>query len=444
MEICNKDKSNDYTQELSCTDKFNMLFSELEDCDEDEQRKKIIEEMNGIIEEMSETMLYHAISEELFNKINNLIEEKKLSMENAILLLKHIGYSKVLNGVSNDIFDKCLLSKRIQRIIFEEDKKKGGKKENLLGDLCVCYIMLYEHFIDDKLLVICVLRLLKIALKKEEDEITQKEVEMALIALNSIKFFNCKFEKGQFLNEIEGIVQYHQEHHNLTRIAYLSAWQFLIYRFFNDKSLNDVIVNELHFVGEARRELEEQKKYVDWKRKEDENEKETKEEFIFSEWIGTLDYFFISCSSWNEEYVELIRSFVQIYQAAKEKSREISYWCICSLRNAAKNEAIKVEDLLESGAVGAVLEGMQQPTLNDKIAFNGLKFLIRVSRRLKEKEKEEMEEEERKATKRKVFEKLEEEGYEDVITCFHEIIDFLSKRNYHKLSLNLSDYFVYI
>ncbi|KAH7821033.1 uncharacterized protein MONOS_17783 [Monocercomonoides exilis] len=99
---------------------------------------------------------------------------------------------------------------------------------------------------------------LKVALKKEESEEIQKEVEIALLSLSNIGY--CKVRQEQYYFEIKEILKYHQEHHNLTHLAYQSAWQFFIYRFFNDNSLEDTISNELHFGREATRELEELEK----------------------------------------------------------------------------------------------------------------------------------------------------------------------------------------
>ncbi|KAH7815285.1 uncharacterized protein MONOS_14068 [Monocercomonoides exilis] len=87
------------------------------------------------------------------------------------------------------------------------------------------------------------------------NEEVQKEVEMTLLALGNIWQWN-KVNKEQYLIEIKSIIQHHQEHHNLTRIGYQSAWEFLIKRFSKEKMLEDVIEKELHFVREARRELE--------------------------------------------------------------------------------------------------------------------------------------------------------------------------------------------
>ncbi|KAH7816636.1 uncharacterized protein MONOS_2923 [Monocercomonoides exilis] len=435
------------------------LTEKFTNCDGNEQRKKIIE-MDTIMNVMSEKEIEYVFTEELYDEIDKIIEEKKLSMENAILLLKHIGYSKVLNGVSNDIFDESLLSKRIQRIIFKEDKKIGGKKENLLGDLCVCYVMLYAFSMPKKLLVVCVPRLLKIALKKEKDEITQKEVEMALMALSYIKDSEWKFEKGQFLHEIEEIVQYHQEHHNLTRLAYQSAWQFLINRFYEDitnksfiaiklrharvGSLEDVIVNELHFVREARRELEELMKCVNWKKKENSNEErkiKAKEEHTLMRWIFKLGSYLEYCQLWNGEYSGLVDSIAHVLRAAQDNFRDISSWCIYSLRNMEENESANVDDLLKIGVVDVFLEEIQLPTLREECAEAYIDFFEGICERLREKMKDEKGEAHKKEVKRKIFDKMEEEGYEDCISGLL-VFNFNEMLEENILDFEIEDYFV--
>ncbi|KAH7819317.1 uncharacterized protein MONOS_9719 [Monocercomonoides exilis] len=183
------------------------LFYELEDCPEIEQKVKILE-MNEMVDEMDEEEFRQVFTVELFNRIDQMIEEKKLSFEKSAVLLKQA-----------------------------------------------------------------------VALKKEESEEAQKEVEMALLALSCIND-NDFLEQKLYLNEIREIIQYHQECRNLSHLAYQSAWKFLMGRFYESKSLEGLIVNELHFVREARRELEDLTRRVDWKKKEVERGKETKEEHI--------------------------------------------------------------------------------------------------------------------------------------------------------------------
>eukprot|EP00770_Monocercomonoides_exilis_P015799 MONOS_15750.1-p1 / transcript=MONOS_15750.1 / gene=MONOS_15750 / organism=Monocercomonoides_exilis_PA203 / gene_product=unspecified product / transcript_product=unspecified product / location=Mono_scaffold01340:8557-9900(-) / protein_length=312 / sequence_SO=supercontig / SO=protein_coding / is_pseudo=false len=303
--------------ETDNTKTFTELFSELEHYDEDKQRKKI-GETNEIIDGMNEEEFESVFTEEPFNKMHEMIEEKKMSMENAILLLKHAGYSNVLKN---------------------------------------------------------------------------------------------NFKKELFFNEIKEIIKHHQEHHNLTQLAYQSAWQFLIDRFFKDKDLEIVIVNELHLAREAARELEELMKCIDWKKKEEEMSKEeAKEEFALMRRAKTCAIYFQCCTLWNEEFVKFINSIVQVYRAAKDNHRGISDWCIYSLRNAAKNRVAKVEDLLKSGAIDAVLEEIQQSTFKDKILRKYFHFFMNISERLKEIIDDEVEEAKRKEVKKKSFEKMEENG----------------------------------
>eukprot|EP00770_Monocercomonoides_exilis_P009391 MONOS_9346.1-p1 / transcript=MONOS_9346.1 / gene=MONOS_9346 / organism=Monocercomonoides_exilis_PA203 / gene_product=unspecified product / transcript_product=unspecified product / location=Mono_scaffold00382:38211-39334(+) / protein_length=348 / sequence_SO=supercontig / SO=protein_coding / is_pseudo=false len=333
---------------------------------------------------------------------------------------------------------------RIKRMIFEEnEKKKEERNENLLTDLYECYLLL-DFVFSLELLSICVPRLVKVASSKEKSEDNQKEVETALFTLSCIGKWN-DVGKILFLEEINEIIQYNQEHRNLTRLAYQSAWQFLIDRLDNFKSLKEIIANELHFVKEARRELEELLKCVDWKRKkEDGGGKEAKEEFVLLRWLQILDLCFFLCKFWNEEYAGLIDSIARVLRATKENNREICFYCIYSFKLATENKVVKVEDLLNGGAVDAVLEEILQSMLIDKIALSSLKYMNSISERLKDEANDEKGKEERKIMKKKVIEKMEEEGYEDVIVSFHEKLPFLCRNNYHQLSLDISDYFVNI
>ncbi|KAH7828041.1 uncharacterized protein MONOS_9338 [Monocercomonoides exilis] len=211
---------------------------------------------------------------------------------------------------------------------------------------------------------------------------------------------------------------------------------------FEQDRLEDTVANELHFVGEAARELEELARCIDWKKKEEMNKEEAKEEFALTKWDETIVIYFFRCELWNEELVELFRSMVRVFRAARENKREISYKCIYTLRNAAERRVVKVEDLLKGEAVDAVLEEIQRQTLNEGRTNECFQFFMNVSRKLKEKTDNKMEEEERRSTKMEIFEKLEEEGYEDTITSFHKIFDFLYGRYCRGLTLKISDYLV--
>ncbi|KAH7825920.1 uncharacterized protein MONOS_9220 [Monocercomonoides exilis] len=319
-------------------------------------------------------------------------------------------------------------------------KEKDGK---LLIDLCECYISLSNDF-SSECLSICVPCLLKVASNKERHEETQKEVEMALLALSNVRC--CVVEQELYLGAIKEIIQYHQEHHNLTRLAYQSAWQFLINRLFTDKRLEDMIVNELHFGREASRELEELSKCVDWKREkaeeEEERGKERGEELVIWRWLDAMYDFLYSCRLWNEELAGVIGNVVSVFQASRDNRKRISNQCIYLFKRAAENVIMKIDVLLDEGVVDLILEEMKQSTLKDGIMFESLQFLKNISRKLKEKEVDKPEEEKRKAIKRKIFEKMEEEGCEELITSLYRVISFLNRKYWYCLSTNISDYFV--
>ncbi|KAH7828292.1 uncharacterized protein MONOS_17256 [Monocercomonoides exilis] len=140
-------------------------------------------------------------------------------------------------------------------IIEEEKKKKKKKNEKLLIDLCECHISL-SHYVSPELRSICITYLTKAASKKGESEETQKEVEMALLILSSIRDLGEE-EQDMYIFGIDVIILYHQQHHNLTPLAHQSAWKILVHRFYMDYYSEEEIVNDLHFVGEAAKELKE-------------------------------------------------------------------------------------------------------------------------------------------------------------------------------------------
>ncbi|KAH7828840.1 uncharacterized protein MONOS_6157 [Monocercomonoides exilis] len=168
MDMCDEDKFNDDVQELSFGGKFLRLFSELERCGEIEQKQKI-GEMNEIIDGMNKVEWKSVFKAELFDEIHTMVKEKKMSMENAILLLKHAGYCKALKNVWSLGFNDSEMRRRFEKMIFEEAKKKEEEKEKLIIDLCECYISLSYDFPHESL-SICMPCLLKVALNEEENE----------------------------------------------------------------------------------------------------------------------------------------------------------------------------------------------------------------------------------------------------------------------------------
>ncbi|KAH7815194.1 uncharacterized protein MONOS_13941 [Monocercomonoides exilis] len=431
-------------QETDNTKMFNELFSELEHCNKDEQKQKI-GEINEHMEEMNEDEYEFVFTKELFNKMDEMIKEEKLWMDNAILLLKHVGYWKEMKRILSSSFYHSILNSFVQKMIIDENEKKIEKNVKLLVDLCESYL-LSNSWASQKLLSTCVPCLLKVALNKEEREEIQKEVEMALLALSNIPGY-YEVIREVYLNEIKEAIQYHQEHFNLTQLAYQSAWQFLINRFDCNGRLEKVIVNELHFAREARREIEELSKCIDWKKKEKIEKKrvEAKEKYVLMRLLEMLKSFFFFCKSQNEEHVGLISSIVQMYRASRDNYEEISSQCTQILKTTVENKAIKVDFLLKGGVIDVVLEEVQQPTIDVKMDIDIIMQNLKLSSRLKEKTVGKMEEVKRKELKRKVFESLEEEGYEDIIICFYETYKSHDNKFIYKfLPENLSDYFVYI
>ncbi|KAH7818642.1 uncharacterized protein MONOS_2341 [Monocercomonoides exilis] len=172
-------------QETGNTKKFAELFSELEDCNEEEQKQNI-GEMNGVIDGMNEEEFNSIFTTELFDEIQTMIEKKKITMENAFYLLKRIGYCKAFKHADVYGFEESSLNFRFEKMIENEDKKKEINNENLLIDLYECYVSLNDEFASTEFLSIIVPRLLKVASIKEESEEVQKKVEMALLALSDI------------------------------------------------------------------------------------------------------------------------------------------------------------------------------------------------------------------------------------------------------------------
>ncbi|KAH7829158.1 uncharacterized protein MONOS_17138 [Monocercomonoides exilis] len=247
-------------------------------------------------------------------------------------------------------FEYSSLNKRFEKMIIVEEEKKEEKDERLSTDLCECYLLLTCRPSYEFISASCILCILKVASRKDETEEVQKDVEIALLALSNIEL--SEGLKELYLNEIKEIIQYHQEHHNLAQLAYQSAWEFLMSRHYEYHDLEGVIENELCFAREAKRELEELTRSVDWKKKEEEMSKEeSKKVMIIRRWLSTIFFFLSLYQERNEESVGLIGRIVQVFRAARENNKEISNWCIYYFREAAVIVAVEIEDLLNSGAI---------------------------------------------------------------------------------------------
>eukprot|EP00770_Monocercomonoides_exilis_P009008 MONOS_8962.1-p1 / transcript=MONOS_8962.1 / gene=MONOS_8962 / organism=Monocercomonoides_exilis_PA203 / gene_product=unspecified product / transcript_product=unspecified product / location=Mono_scaffold00353:47482-48467(+) / protein_length=297 / sequence_SO=supercontig / SO=protein_coding / is_pseudo=false len=292
-----------------------------------------------------------------------------------------------------------------------------------------------------KLLSICVPLFLKVALNKEENEETQNEIETALLALSCIPFMKT-VPKKLYLKETKDVIKHHQDHHNLSRLAYQSVWLFLMNRLQSDKSLGTADLDDLHFVREAAGELEELTKCVDWKReKRGKGEKERGEEIPLMRWLSAT-YNYLSFFELSEEHDRLIGSIASAYRAAKNNCQDICSQCVETLISAAKNRTVDVADLLKGGAVNIILGELHRPTLKDEEPWNCLDFFKGAFGLLKRNANDETDAAKMKKVKRKLFEKMEEDGYEEWVVglryCFPYRIfgcPFLFQ--------NFDDYFVF-
>ncbi|KAH7828511.1 uncharacterized protein MONOS_7709 [Monocercomonoides exilis] len=230
--------------------------------------------MNEQMEEMNKDKFESVFSEELFNKIHQMIEEEKLSMGNAILLLKHVGYWKALKSEWANGFLESSLSKRIRKMMIDENEKKERKDENLLANLCKCYISLSCNF-SPKVISICVPLLLRDALNNEESEEAHKDVEMALIALGNI-VKNHEEKDCLFLNEITEIIKHNLVHRNLTHFACQLAWDYFVGNADLDWETKSGKFFGAFFAREAVRELKELKSCVCWEKKKKRKGKKAK------------------------------------------------------------------------------------------------------------------------------------------------------------------------
>ncbi|KAH7827983.1 uncharacterized protein MONOS_18579 [Monocercomonoides exilis] len=417
-------------------DKFFELFSNLKKSAKIMQLQKI-QQINELTNKMNVDEFCSVFSTDLFNEIEQMIKRMKLPKENAVVLLKNMGYYKTINRLDGDEFVCLPLVRSFDLMVFNENDKIEDKNEKLLVDLCECYMFINKRYPTGMLLV-CVPCLLKAALNKEENEEAQKEVEMALLALRNVYLWD-DLKKEIYLNEIKEIVQYHQEHHNLTHLAYQSAWEFLINRLFFDRKLEEVIVNELHLIQESTRELDKLMEYVDWKEKR--KGKGGEEDKVIISWLAVLDIYFSSCKIRNDEYVKLFNSISRIFQTANTNHLEICNRCIILFRSVAKSRAVEVDELLKSKVIDVMLEEIARLDALNFLIERYLSFFKELIDRLKSK-MECMEEAKRKETVRKVVGKMEEEGYEDCIIGLSQCMIVGEFDDFYLID-NLDDYFVF-
>ncbi|KAH7829517.1 uncharacterized protein MONOS_18564 [Monocercomonoides exilis] len=452
-------------------------FSQLCQCDNDEQKQKI-ELLDKVMDKMDEKELEASISTEVYDKINDMINGKSFSEENIILLLKHLGYWKNFYTIITHNFNASRLSKTLWNLMIPEIGKFEVNQKHI--DFCECFLILTDSFYHDMegFYEIFMPRILKIALEKKESMEKQKEVEIALLALNKIGQYS-EIEKRLYLDEIKEIIKYHQKHQNLTRLAYHSAWSFMIDRYRNDKSIERVVVNELQFFKEAFRELETLKQCVDWKKKE-KGRLKTEEEILMMRWICEIKACLMNGTWKTDMFNDMVTFAVNIYRLAKDNQRAIFENCISILFIIMCNFKVRIGDLPKNKAVAFALEEITGITLVEDVTeiclsiFNDLPEMIdryksdvihdsismlteNLENSLSEIEdeyeyfnqiKQKLEamkcniascsdtlNKERieltwKRMKSEIFEKLEEEGYEDSILSFYRLLK-CGKTKYH-------------
>eukprot|EP00770_Monocercomonoides_exilis_P015251 MONOS_15197.1-p1 / transcript=MONOS_15197.1 / gene=MONOS_15197 / organism=Monocercomonoides_exilis_PA203 / gene_product=unspecified product / transcript_product=unspecified product / location=Mono_scaffold01168:1307-2244(+) / protein_length=292 / sequence_SO=supercontig / SO=protein_coding / is_pseudo=false len=287
--------------------------------------------------------------------------------------------------------------------------------------------------------------LLKVALNKEESEEVRKEVELALFSLNILSK-RCNVPHELYLDEIAEVLRYHQRHHNLTRAMYQSAWQILIVRLYEEKSLERIITDQLHFGREITRELDALAGFIDWKKKEEMDEKRRAEEkearSTILKWISTLRDYVLTFQLRKEENIELFRFLVRLCIAARENEGEIFLNCFKIFRILAHIKAFKFNDLLESGIVDLMLEEVQHPSLDDKIEWNCLIFILDLCRRYQRNKHWRFDFTKWKM-RRRIYDRLEEEGLEDIIISLDKTLNLIIRKFRFLLSPDITEYSVH-
>eukprot|EP00770_Monocercomonoides_exilis_P012718 MONOS_12662.1-p1 / transcript=MONOS_12662.1 / gene=MONOS_12662 / organism=Monocercomonoides_exilis_PA203 / gene_product=unspecified product / transcript_product=unspecified product / location=Mono_scaffold00716:4992-6454(+) / protein_length=395 / sequence_SO=supercontig / SO=protein_coding / is_pseudo=false len=386
------------TCKMNRAEKYTEMLFQLRNYSAEEQTQRV-GEMNSLMDQMGEDEMDNHASK-VFEEFCRMIEEKKVSLENTISLMKRVGYANIMKSI----------------------------------------YAIYLN-ISPEIIPVYVPCMLNAALKKEESEETRKEVEDALLALNYIE--EAHFVRIElFQSKIKEIIMYHQEHRNLSHMGYRSAWHFYLNRLLDYSFLGDAIVNELHFVREAARELEELSRSVRMKQKEG---KVISPEFKYTVngWLETVLYYRQSGPRAKEDYVPLVQSMVCLRKAARGIENEMFGINSQTYELMALYIAGSVEDLLKGGVFEAVLEEMQRDFIENHKMHDCYKFFLAIQE-LKMRAEPTANEAQKKEIKMKLHEKLEEEGFEDIIIGNYEVNGQISKVYCPKISVNVVDYLVYI
>ncbi|KAH7832412.1 uncharacterized protein MONOS_9324 [Monocercomonoides exilis] len=376
--------------------------------------------MNEQVEKMNYRELESILIDKVYFEVDKNIEEKRLSVENALLLLKQLGFNKKLKWNENMNYDYSVLRVRFESMIDKEDQKKEEKNERLLLDLCESHILLSERYISRESLKACLHCIMNVVLKKEENEEMKKDVEIALLGLSNSHILT-EAENELDLYKITEIIKIHQHHRNLSLASFLSAFKIFVEMAPTKKELIEIYLSELHFVREAAKELEELVKRTN-ERKEGEKFDEMIEMIIIKKWCNMLQMYFAYCDYSEAECVGLIAALVQLFRAAKDASSDLSKQCINLFASMADKEGLRIEDLLRGGAVDVVIKVLSQLTFEDMPILNCLCFFTSISNKFNEDVENENAAEKRMIVKREVFERIEEEGLVDTFFSFRNAL----------------------
>ncbi|KAH7827080.1 uncharacterized protein MONOS_17352 [Monocercomonoides exilis] len=126
-------------------------------------------------------------------------------------------------------------TKKITYLLFElkqcgekDQKQKIEEMNGIIDEMdrnAIHWTFTKNLFLRNFFQLVCLA--LKATLNKQEDKKTQKEVEIALLSLSCLRKGN-EIKKKKYLEKITEIIKCHQEHRNLTQLAYQSAWNLLI------------------------------------------------------------------------------------------------------------------------------------------------------------------------------------------------------------------------
>ncbi|KAH7816617.1 uncharacterized protein MONOS_6578 [Monocercomonoides exilis] len=402
-------------KKISLRERFTEMFAELKSCDSAGKKAKI-EEINSLIKEMNRKELDSILTVTVFNEIDDMIEEKKLSLECTIMMLKCVGFCEALKGMMNNNFKNSSLGKRFKEMIAKTEKKEKEYGKNLLVDICECYLLLlkfdFKSGSPQELFSTCIPCLFQVAMNAGENHKTQTEVEMALVALNNISHFKY-VDKALYLPKIKNIINQHQQHHNLTLLACQSAWEFLLNCFEWDEALEKLVSVELNFVKEMKKELDELEALVDGQSKA----KRGNDVFLIKRWLSTLEAFFYRCKP-KGSLADLYECVVRFCRAARGCEEEQYHQCLLALNGMQFAENSHWNDLLRGGVVDFFAEEIQQPTLRNGIMKHCANFFEKLKRALNLEVKDKKAKKMQKMIRRETFDKLEEEGYEDIIESF--------------------------